>query len=89
MKVLKCDDETLTKPAPLSFEEIKKEEGVYMRLTAAGPELSRLIVLRHSQISDAAVLYYNGHDLITPVYYPSWELCKFVKTDERVYFKVK
>lgn len=85
MKIFPCATTSApkTEEYPLSWEDIKKVEGVYK---STYPSVRLLVV--HGPVRDAVVLYYSPEFGLQKAA-PNWELFKFKKTDEKVYLDIK
>jgi hypothetical protein len=69
-----------------SFEEIKREEGVYETIT--GSKHIRLIVLGTWDFRETVVLFFNQEELCLVPEEHGWEDHEFKKTDESVEFNI-
>lgn len=87
MKVYGCtaSNNVAGETHPLCWNDVKlRGSGVYeFRDGSRG----RVIVVRSGEAS--ALLYYDGHGILEPVYEPSWALRKFRFTGECVCFEIK
>jgi len=91
VKVKSCSaKETVkTEPKRLSFEEIKKEEGIYHPHEAGGG--IRVIVLAADDGEETAVLFYSSYgNCLQAAEHKYWKGSEFIKCeDEEVCFEIR
>lgn len=93
ISICNLNETTEKKSKSLSYEEIKKEEGVYRRTDISPDEKIRYIVVcapRLHSVPEVSVLYYDQFvNTLMPFNESTNKNKIFIKTDEQVYMEVK
>lgn len=79
MKIEPISNTSQSKPANLTYDDIKKYEGIY---SPVGHSNVRIIVIEHEfNRGDFAILFFNGKDTLQPIAQRSWNGSEFIRME--------